>query len=485
MCWKRGVSSMKGTALMAAALLGSTPALAAGGESDRIDHILAHLQPPVRIEGRVVIDHTLAEEMAAHHVPSISIAVADHGRIVWARAYGLADVAANRPANVRTLYQAGSISKPVAASGALRLVQDGMLALDVPANRELKSWQVPENSFTKDHPVTLRHLLTHTGGLTVHGFPGYAAGTPAPSVVQVLAGEAPANTPAVVVASQPGSAWNYSGGGFTIAQLMMTDAAGQSFPELMRERVLEPLGMSDSTYEQPLPQARVANAASGYQRGGAPVEGRFHTYPEMAAAGLWTTPTDLAKWAVGLGQAYTGASTSLMSQASAKAMLTPGLGGWGLGLEVGGTGDDLWFHHSGDDAGFNANLIAWPKGGRVLVAMTNSDEGMVVATEVMQAVAREYGWKGFEPRVLRAATLTEAQRAETAGSYGHGMVVISADGPELALTYGGARVDLVPQGDDAFIADPAGANIAVKLGRGPDGRVSNIAAMGLTIARDP
>jgi CubicO group peptidase (beta-lactamase class C family) len=471
--------------LLAAASLVCPSAASASSADDHIAHILANLQPTVRVEGRPVTTHTLAEEMAAHHVPSISVAVASHGRIVWTRAFGLADVASKRPATVRTLYQAGSISKPVAASGALRLVQAGRLALDVLANRQLTGWQIPDNDFTKGHPVTLRQLLTHTAGLTVHGFPGYAAGAPVPSVVQVLEGKPPANTPPVVVASQPGATWNYSGGGLTIAQLMMTDAAHQSFPDLMREQVLAPLGMSDSTYEQPLPAARGAQAASGYQRGGAPVEGRFHTYPEMAAAGLWTTPTDLAKWAIGLEQAYAGASNRLMSQASARAMLTPGLGHWGLGVEVGGTADDPWFHHAGDDAGFNANLIAWPKGGRVVVAMTNSDEGMVVATELMQAVAREYGWKGFEPRVLKAVTLTEAQLKAASGSYGHGLVVISANGADLGLTYDGVRVDLVPQADDAFIADPAGADIPVKLGRDADGRVSSIAAMGLVIQRDP
>jgi hypothetical protein len=207
----------------------------------------------------------------------------------------------------------------------------------------------------------------------------------------------------------------------------------------------------------------------------------------MAAAGLWTTPSDLAKWAIGLGQAYTGAATSLMSQASAKAMLTPGLGHWGLGVEVGGTGDDLWFHHPGDDAGFSANLIAWPRGGRAVVAMTNSDDGMVVATDLMQAVAREYGWKGFEPQVLRAVALSEAQIQEVTGSYGHGLVIIAANVQGLQLKYGAGWVELVPQGDDSFIADPGGVSAAVRLGRGPDGHVQSLAApaQGLVLQRDP
>jgi CubicO group peptidase (beta-lactamase class C family) len=473
------------TGLAAACVLAPSAASAADADADRITRVLANLQPPVRIVGRAVASHTLAEEMAAHHVPSVSIAVAQHGRIAWARAFGFADVAAGRPAGVRTLYQAGSISKPVAASGALRLVEESRLSLDAPANQQLTSWRIPDNDFTRDQPVTLRHLLSHTAGLTVHGFPGYEVGTPVPSVVQVLEGRSPANTAPVVVERQPGVLWNYSGGGLVVAQLMMTDASGQSFPELMRQRVFAPLDMSASTYEQPLPAARGEEAASGYLRGGAPVPGRFHTYPEMAAAGLWTTPTDLASWAIALSRAYNGEPSALMSRASARAMLTPGLGHWGLGVEVMGDGADLYFHHSGDDAGFNANLIGWPEGERAIVVMTNSDDGLLVATELIQAVAREYGWKGLEPRVIAPATLTQAQVAEVAGSYGHGMVVISANGGKLGLIYGGVSVDLIPLGADDFVADPAGANVSLKVGRGPGGKVSTVAAMGLTIARDP
>ncbi|MFI4934159.1 MAG: serine hydrolase domain-containing protein [Caulobacterales bacterium] len=473
------------TAVAAACLMIPVSSSAAVSQARRIARIEAHLAPPVTVRGRPVVIHTLAEEMAAHHTPSVSIAVVDHGSFIWARAYGLADVATGRKATTRTLFQAGSISKPVAASGAMTLIQQGRLALDVPANSQLTSWQIPENAFTKDHPVTLRHLLTHTAGTTVHGFPGYTAGAPVPSVVQVLEGKPPANTAPVVVERQPGTLWNYSGGGITIAQLMMTDATHQPFPDLMRRRVLTPAGMADSTYEQPLPAGRADAAATGYLRTGAAVEGRFHTYPEMAAAGLWTTPTDLARWAIALEQAYHGASRRLMSRASAKAMLTPGLGHWGLGVEVGGSGEDFHFTHGGDDAGFKANLMAWPSGSRVVVAMANGDDGAVVVSELMQAVAREYGWRGLEPRVIESMTLSEAQIKEIAGGYGHGLVVISADGPALGLTYGGVRVELIPQAADQFIADPAGANIPVALVRGPDGKVKSLSAQGLTIPRDP
>jgi CubicO group peptidase (beta-lactamase class C family) len=458
---------------------------AAVSQASRIAHIEASLTPTLQVRGRPVTPRTLEQEMAAHHLPSISVAVVDHGKIVWAKAYGLADMAAKRPATVRTLYQAGSISKPVAASGATKLIQEGRLALDVPANHQLTSWQIPDNALTKDRPVTLRHLLTHTGGLTVHGFPGYAAGKPVPSVVQVLEGKPPANTAAVVVERQPGTVWNYSGGGITIAQLMMTDVTHQPFPELMRQGVFAPVGMADSTYEQPPPPSRAAAAATGYLRNGAPVEGRFHTYPEMAAAGLWTTPTDLAKWAIALERAYNGASSRLMSKASAQSMLAPGLGNWGLGIELGGSGRDFHFTHGGDDWGFKANFMAWPDGGRAIVVMANGDDGMVVAVELMQAVAREYGWKGLEPTVIDAVAFSAAQAKEVAGSYGHGLATVSADGSGLRLTYQGATVELLPQGDDKFIADPGSANVLVKLARGPDGQVKSLAAMGMTVPRDP
>lgn len=467
---------------VALALMSASTARAAPEPLARIER---DLQPAVQVQGRPVTRHTVIDEMAAHHVPSVSIAVVDHGRVVWAKAYGLADVASGRRATTRTLFQAGSISKPVAATGAMALAQAHKLDLDAPANGQLTSWNIPDNAFTRDHPVTPRQLWTHTAGTTIHGFPGYAPGAPVPTVVEVLEGKPPANTLPVVVERQPGTAWNYSGGGITIAQLMMTDVTRESFPALIRRLVFAPAGMGDSTYEQPLPATRATQAATGYLRNGAPVQGRFHTYPEMAAAGLWTTPTDLAKWAIALERAYEGSSTRVMSRASAREMLTPGLGGWGLGVEVGGSGDDLHFAHSGDDWGFKASLMAWPKGGRAVVAMANGDDGMVVVAELMQAVAREYGWKGLQPLVIEAVTLSNAQANELAGSYGHGAAIISAEGSGLHIAYQGSKVELLPRGGDRFVADPGGASVGVTVDRDPAGKVKSLSALGLTLTRDP
>jgi CubicO group peptidase (beta-lactamase class C family) len=253
------------------------------------------LQPSLVIRGEPVETSTLAERMEALGVPGVSIAVINGGDIEWARGYGLADVESGRPVTATTLFQAASISKPVAATAALKFVQDGLIDLDEDVNGKLVTWKVPENEFTEAQPVTVRNLVTHTAGMTVHGFPGYARDEEVPSTIGVLDGEG--NTDPIRVDMEPRTEWRYSGGGYTVMQHLLTDVAGKPFPEIMRETVLEPFGMSESTYEQPLPEARWEQAATAYESDGEEVEGKWHIYPEMAAAGLWTTPTDLARFA--------------------------------------------------------------------------------------------------------------------------------------------------------------------------------------------
>ncbi len=434
------------------------------------------IQPSVQVKGRPKVVHTLDEAMAIHHVPAISVTVADHGHILWAKAYGFADVAAHRPAQVRTLFQAASISKPVAASGAMQLVQEGKLSLDADANSELKSWRIPDSPLTKEAPITLRGLLTHTAGLTVHGFPGYAAGEPLPTLVQVIEGKPPANTAAVVVDHKPGTHWSYSGGGISIAQLMMIDATGKAFPDLMRARVLGPAAMSDSTYEQPLPAPLRGRAAHAYLADGAPVEGDWHTYPEMAAAGLWTTPTDLTKWAFALQDAYAGRSTRLMSQASATTMLTPGLGDWGIGIEVKGEGDAKRFMHSGGNWGFRSNLVGWTTGGHVIAVMVNGDDGWPLVQAVTEAVARHYGWKGFETKLVEAVQVSPDKLAAVTGRYGGGTAKLALSGTTLVSIGDGPPSEMIPLSETTFMRASDGMTVSVE--RGADGKITGLRTAG-------
>jgi CubicO group peptidase (beta-lactamase class C family) len=334
---------------------------------------------------------SLADLMKAYNVPGMSIAVIEKYKIVEARGYGVIEVGSNTPVTTHTLYQAGSISKPVAATAALRLVEQGKLSLDEDVNQELKTWKVPENDFTKTQKVTLRRLMSHTAGLTVHGFPGYEVDEPLPTLLQVLNGEKPANTDPIRVDTVPGTQWRYSGGGVTIAQLLMTDVTGKAFPPLMHDLVLDKIGMMDSGYEQPLPVARAAMTAGGTNGDGTEVQGRWHVYPEMAAAGLWTTPTDLAKFAIEVALSKQGKSNRILSQKITNLMLTPVMNDVGLGffLDKDNSGQ---FGHDGADRGFQARLTMNADTGNGVVIMVNSDNGTSLANHIVRRVAKEYAW---------------------------------------------------------------------------------------------
>jgi CubicO group peptidase (beta-lactamase class C family) len=265
-----------------------------------------------------------------------------------------------------------------------------MFAEDV--NVRLRAWHVPENDFTKSDKVTVRHIVSHMAGLTVHGFPGYAPGEPLPTLPQILDGQAPANSPPVRVEARPGERESYSGGGFTILQLLMQDATGQPFATLLGDLILQPLGMTDSTFAQPLPATLADGAASGHETDGTRVTGRFHVYPELAAAGLWTTPSDLARFMLGIGRSYRGEEGGIVRQETARLMLTRIPGGSGLGFGLSGEGRALRYRHNGGNAGFTCYAVAFVGSGRGVVLMTNSNGGDVLMKEVARAISRQYGW---------------------------------------------------------------------------------------------
>ena len=337
---------------------------------------------------------TLQRWMELYRVPGLSVAVFDRHKLAWAKAYGVKEAGRSDVVTLDTLFQAGSISKPVTAMAALHYVEAAKWSLDEDINDRLISWKVPPNDLQKDQKVTLRRLLSHNAGTTVHGFPGYAVGTPVPTVVQVLNGEPPANTAPVRVDLTPGTKVRYSGGGTTIVQLMMVDQLKKPFPQIMAETVLSPIGMANSTYEQPLPAARATETATGTRASGQSVEGRWHIYPEMAAAGLWTTPSDLAKVAIEVSLAHGGTSSRVLSQAMTRQMLTPQAGDFGLGFAV-DPNDDA-FGHNGADEGFQAYLRAFVASGRGVVIMANSDNGFALFGRLADSIGRAYGWKGLE-----------------------------------------------------------------------------------------
>jgi CubicO group peptidase (beta-lactamase class C family) len=352
-------------------------------EATVVDMPMGEKQAPLRLD--------LPQLMKLYNVPGLSIAVIDNFQIVCVKAYGVIETGSNTPVTPRTLFQAGSISKPLAATGALYLVEHGKLSLDENVNEKLKTWKVPENEFTKNEKVTLRRLMSHTAGLAIHGFPGYDVNDPLPTLVQIFNGEKPANTAPVRVDILPGTKEVYSGGGVTIEQQLMMDVTGRAFPALMRELVLDKIGMAGSTYEQPLPSARAAMTAGGTYADGEVVHGRWHIYPEMAAAGLWTTPTDLGRFAIEIALSKHGKSNRVLSDKMTNEMLKPVLEEAGLGLFM-DRNNPGQFGHNGADEGFQAILTMNAESGKGVAIMANSDNGIAIGDILLQRVAKEYGW---------------------------------------------------------------------------------------------
>jgi len=383
-------------------------------DADAIARIERGLRPAVGIQGAKMETRTLEGEMQRLHVPGVSVAVIRGGKIAWVKGYGVTQAGGGAPVTPHTLFQAASISKPVAAMGALRMVEAGQLELDADINTVLTSWKLPPGPTKR--PATLRQLLSHTAGTTVSGFPGYAAGAQVPTLPQVLDGAAPANTGPVRIEGSPGDAWKYSGGGYSIVQQAMIDRSGRPFDALMEETVLKPLGMGDSSFAQPLPTALLARAAVPHNARGVAYPGGPYTYPELAAAGMWTTPADLAKFALAL-QAGAAGKEGVLSATMTLTMLRPVMNNYALGVEIDGKAPQHAFGHGGSNMGYQNSLYAYVQRGEGAVVMTNGDAGAELAQELIRAIAAEYRWPTYQPVMRKAIALPAATRARLVGRY--------------------------------------------------------------------
>jgi len=380
---------------------------------------------------------TIEDRMKHYNVPGVSLAIINDGKIEWFKTYGVMNKDSKEPVTKTTLFQAGSISKPVAAYGALHVVESGKINLDENVNTYLKSWKLPDNEFTSNKKVALKHLLNHSGGVTVHGFPGYSSDLPVPTLVQVLNGEAPANTPPIRADKVPEKSFRYSGGGYTIMQQMLIDVEGKPFPLIMKEIVLDPLAMTNSTYDQPLTGELLKRAASGYLPNDTMTKGERHTYPEMAAAGLWTTAEDLAKFAIDVQQSIQGKSNSVLSQPMANKMTTPFVEDFvGLGLFLENLNGEHYFSHNGWDEGFSAQLVAHKDKGYGMVILINANKPEFMS-EVLRSVARTYAWPNYT-KTFTKMKMDTANFAALRGRYHNesdGSLMVSTKGDKLYMKY--------------------------------------------------
>jgi CubicO group peptidase (beta-lactamase class C family) len=394
----------------------------------RIERIENGLLPAATIKGQSIARMNLAERMKHYNVPGVSIAFFENGQIAWTRGYGLADIASGRRVTAKTLFQSASISKPAAALAVLRLVQEGKLNLDEDVNLKLRSWKIPENEFTKQEKVTLRRILSHSAGMNIRRFPGYASDEALPTTLQILNGEKPANTAPIRVDTVPGTIWRYSGGGYVTMQLLLSDVTHKAVPQLLDEIVLRPIGMTHSTFEEPLPKSLWDSAATPYREDGKPVKGGWHSYPEITPAALWSTPSDIAHMAIEVQNEYAGKSNKILSSQMMHEMLSHQKDNWGLGFELEAPGHKLRFSHGGSNEGFRCTLQAYTEApGQGIVIMTNGDQGWNLLNEILRAVSKEYGWQDFHPKEYTLAKIDGSKFSEYAGKY----EVAGADKPTI------------------------------------------------------
>ena len=346
---------------------------------------------------------TVAELMEEFGVPGVSVAVIQDFKIHWAKAYGVADVETGQLVDIETMFQAASISKPVAAMGVLRAVQDGLFSLDDDINDILDSWTLDGREFTRNRPVTPRTLTSHTSGLgDGFGFPGYDPEQPLPTTVQILEGHELSNVGSVFMEREPLTFYEYSGGGVTVMELALSDVRRSPFVDVLQEGVLAPIGMTRSSYAQPISPEHNQNAARAHDNNGESRGPKWHVYPEHAAAGLWTTPTDLARLIIEVQRSASGESNRVLSQSMIQEMLNPvGVGPFAVGFTVSKVGEGWYFSHGGSNWGFRALMLAHKVKGYGLVVMTNADQGSTVINEISRRIQYTYNWDSVASAVAR------------------------------------------------------------------------------------
>jgi len=457
--------------------------LSTGGTSafDRAAQVEKSLLPANVVRGESIPHMSLADRMQHHSIPGVSIAVIHQGKLDWARAYGVLEAGGRDSVTTETLFQAGSISKVVAAILALRLVEAHKISLDEDLNRKLRTWKIPSNEWAAQRPATLRQALSHTAGITVHGFPGYGVEDSLPTLVQVLDGVRPANTAAIQVDALPGSAFRYSGGGFTVFQQLAIDVTGKTFPALMQKEVIDIIGMPRSTFLEPIPKSLEANAARGHDAKGEMIPGGWHIYPEMAAAGMWSTPSDLAELGIEMRRAAEGKS-ELLSREMAKDMLSPQAPSTGgLGWELSGGDTATTFLHGGDTAGYKCFMMIYRKSGNGAVIMTNGDRGESLIGEILRGLAQAYQWPSLHPRERTVVQVPTSVLTDYVGEYAldiapNILVEITRDDAKLMLRViqpgGRESSEILPESETVFFVRDS--DFQVTFPRDEDGQVRRL-----------
>lgn len=388
--------------------------------------------------------------MARHKTPALSVAVIRNGELDWSAAWGRLQ-ADGAQAGCDSLFQAGSLAKPATVLAALRMQQEGLVDFDEDVETYLSSWHLPAGRQTDDNPVTLRNLFAHTAGITPGGYKGYAQGEPMPTDPQIVRAEAPSNSRKVEVLEAPGASLRYSGGGYTVAEIALQDRLQQPFEQIMRTWLAVPVGLKQADFTQPLPSRSHGHTARGHLGDGGVVPGGWHNHPEQAAAGLWTTASDMAALLIEIRKGWQGTS-AVFTRDSIRELLANPIDGHAYGFRLIGEDDQVFMTHYGGTVGYRAGMTLNLSTGNGAVYLSNSDNGSELGLEFFGAVSGVYGWPVFRPvRVERAEQPVEVLKS-LVGRYGF------EDGPAISVVYEQDALTLVfPNGDRYAMVPIAGA----------------------------
>lgn len=423
-------------------------------KNQRIEAVQDHLTRYAYIKGAPDQEMTLESRMTQLRVPGVSIAAIRDGRIDWARGYGVRELG-GPPITPQTLFCAASISKPITAMGVLKLVEEGKIDLDTDVNHYLKRWKIPENQFTTQKKVTVRELLSHTSGIGTHYDDLYDPAQPMPTIIQMLNGEKPAKTAPVRVEAVPGMKFAYSNGGYLVLYLLVEDVSGEPFAEFIEQNVLKPIDMSDSTFEAPLSPEWTGRSATAYAENGttATPPAKFYE-PNLAAGGLWTTPTDLAKFLIELQREYAGTSHRVLNQATAKLMMTavsgPPAMRFGLGILVGGSRQSPFIRFEGS-ALFQDDMVAYLGGSRDgIVVMTSGGDGGQLMGDVIRSAATVYDLPDFRSIEHVVVDVSPQVLGSYVGTYSFVKVTMQGHHLMAEIPVGSSPQRLYPESETRF-----------------------------------
>ena len=419
----------------------------------QINAVENNLLPTVKITGEA--PWNIKNRMSHYNVSGVSIAVIDNFEVVWAKGYGVADAKKKNPVTTSTLFQAASISKTVNAVAVLQLMEQQKINLNEDINTYLKSWKFPYTEKSNGKKITTKHLLSHTAGLSTSGFDGYMKAKKVPNLTQILDGKKTNDSEAVRSISEPGLAFQYSGGGILITQQMIEDISKSSYESYISNNILQPLGMNNSLYALNK-NLKQKDLASGHWWNGKRLKNKYNIYPELAAAGLWTTPTDLAKFVIALQKSLSEEQEALISKPTAELMFTPVLDNHitALGTFIRDKKGTLYFDHSGSNEGFTCHYYGSMEDGKGVIVMTNAERYELIP-EIINSVASVYEWKNFHnPNPRTIVEVSEADLKPLVGTYefesGNKLTIGNDKDILFILNNENNQLDLYPESNRSF-----------------------------------